>query len=114
VLYLKDVCIFDPQFNHSVIGKVVNVTADESVFVDGRLDMSLVNAIAFDPYTHGYYKVSERVGEAFKDGLKLKSNTIVKFFRAAALAEKVIASAPVTPARKNSKNQKKTASRSIG
>ncbi len=28
--------------------------------------------IAFDPYTHGYYKVSERVGEAFKDGLKLR------------------------------------------
>ena len=35
--------------------------------VDGKLDMSLVNAIAFDPYTHGYYKVTERVGEAFKD-----------------------------------------------
>ena len=33
---------------------------------------SKVNAIAFDPYTHGYYKVTERVGEAFKDGLKLK------------------------------------------
>ena len=37
-----------------------------------KVDMSLVNAIAFDPYTHGYYRVSERVGEAFKDGLKLK------------------------------------------
>jgi len=55
-----------------VIGKVVNITADESVMVDGRLDMSLVNAIAFDTYTHGYYRVSERVGEAFKDGLSLK------------------------------------------
>ena len=62
----------DNEYGCGVIGKVVNVTADESVFVDGRLDMSLVNAIAFDPYTHGYYKVSERVGEAFKDGLKLK------------------------------------------
>ena len=31
-----------------------------------------LNAIAFDPYTHGYYKVGERVGEAFKDGLQLK------------------------------------------
>lgn len=39
---------------------------------DGKIDMFLVNAIAFDPYTHGYYKVTERVGEAFKDGLKLK------------------------------------------
>ena len=31
-----------------------------------------VEAISFDPYTHGYYKVSGRVGEAFKDGLKIK------------------------------------------
>jgi flavin reductase (DIM6/NTAB) family NADH-FMN oxidoreductase RutF len=28
--------------------------------------------IAFDPYTHGYHKVNGRVGEAFKDGLRLK------------------------------------------
>ena len=60
------------EYGVGVIGKVLNVTADESVMADGKLDMSLVNAIAFDPYTHGYYKVSERVGEAFKDGLKLK------------------------------------------
>ena len=55
-----------------MIGKVLNVTADERVMVNGKPDMSLVNAIAFDPYTHGYYKVSERVGDAFKDGLKLR------------------------------------------
>lgn len=62
----------DGEFGCGVIGRVVNVTADESVMADGRIDMSLVQAIAFDPYTHGYYKVAERVGEAFKDGLKLK------------------------------------------
>lgn len=61
----------DGKYGCGVIGKVVNITADESVLVDGKIDMSLVNAIAFDPYTHGYYKVSERIGEAFKDGLKL-------------------------------------------
>ena len=55
-----------------VIGKVVRITADESVMNGDTIDMSLVNAIAFDPYTHGYYKVTERVGEAFKDGLQLK------------------------------------------
>ena len=60
------------EYGCGVIGKVVNVTADEKVMVDGKIDMSLVNAIAFDPYTHGYYKVTERIGEAFKDGLKLK------------------------------------------
>ena len=58
-----------------VIGKVLNVTADESVMNGDKIDVSLVNAIAFDPYTHGYYKVTERVGEAFKDGLKLKKIT---------------------------------------
>lgn len=60
------------EYGCGVIGKVVNVTADESVMPDGKLDMSLVNAIAFDPYTHGYYKVTERVGEAFHDGTKIK------------------------------------------
>ena len=62
----------DGKYGCGVIGKVVNVTADETVMVNGKVDMSLVNAIAFDPYTHGYYKVTERVGEAFKDGLQLK------------------------------------------
>ena len=62
----------DGKYGCGVIGKVVNVTADESVMENGKINMSLVNAIAFDPYTHGYYKVTERVGEAFRDGLKLK------------------------------------------
>ena len=62
----------DGKYGCGVIGKVVNVTADETVMVDGKVDMSLVNAIAFDPYTHGYYKVTERVGEAFRDGIRLK------------------------------------------
>ncbi len=60
------------EYGCGVIGKVVNVTADESVMVDGKVDISRVQAIAFDPYTSGYYKVTERVGNAFGDGLKLK------------------------------------------
>lgn len=60
------------DFGCGVIGKVVRVTADESVMEGDKLNMSLVNAIAFDPYTHGYYKVTDRIGEAFKDGLTLK------------------------------------------
>ena len=62
----------DGEYGCGVIGKVVNVTADEKVMDGDKIDMSLVNAISFDPYTHGYYKVGERVGEAFKDGLQLK------------------------------------------
>lgn len=55
-----------------VVGRVVNVTADESVMDGDKVNVSRMNAIAFDPYTHGYYKVTERVGEAFKDWAKLK------------------------------------------
>ena len=62
----------DGEYGCGVIGRVVNVTADENVMIDDKVDISLVNAIAFDPYTHGYYKVGERVGEAFQDGLKRK------------------------------------------
>ena len=62
----------DGEYGCGVVGKVVSVTADESVMKDDKVDISAVNAIAFDPYTHGYYKVTERVGNAFKDGLSLK------------------------------------------
>lgn len=61
------------EYGCGVIGKVVNVTADEKVIVNDKVDISLVNAIAFDPYTHGYYKVTEKVGNAFKDGMQLKN-----------------------------------------
>ena len=62
------------QYGCGVVGKIVHVTADEKVMKDDKVDVSLLNAIAFDPYTHGYYKVTERVGEAFKDGFKLKKS----------------------------------------
>lgn len=65
-------CEFVELNDCGVIGKVVNVSADESVFDGDKIDISKVGAIAFDPYTHGYYKVSDRVGNAFKDGLALK------------------------------------------
>ena len=62
----------DGKYGCGVIGRVVNVTADESVMAGDKIDMTLVNAIAFDPYTHGYYRVAERVGEAFRGGRQLK------------------------------------------
>ncbi len=65
-------CEFIEYGDSGVIGKVVNISVDEKVMNNDKVDMSKVSAIAFDPYTHGYYKVTDRVGEAFKDGLKLK------------------------------------------
>ncbi len=55
-----------------VIGKVLRTSVEEANLKDGRVDVDSLEAIAFDPYTHGYYKVGGRCGDAFKDGLKLK------------------------------------------
>lgn len=55
-----------------VIGKVVRTSVEEEILKDDKVDIDALDAIAFDPYTHGYYRVGGRVGEAFKDGLKLK------------------------------------------
>ena len=54
-----------------VIGKVLRTSVEEANLTDGKVDIDSLEAIAFDPYTHGYYKVGGRVGDAFKDGLKL-------------------------------------------
>lgn len=62
----------DDETGLGVIGNVVNTLVDESAMTDGKVDIEKVSAIAFDPYTLGYYKVTERVGNAFNDGLKLK------------------------------------------
>ncbi len=64
--------LLEEESNWGIVGKVVNVTADESVMKEDKVDISLLEAIAFDPYTHGYYKVDQRVGNAFQDGLQLK------------------------------------------
>ncbi len=55
-----------------VIGRVLRVSVEERCMKDGKVDIDAIEAISFDPYTHGYYKVAGRVGEAFREGLKLK------------------------------------------
>ena len=65
-------CEFIEYGECGVIGKVVNTSVDENVMNGENIDIEKVSAIAFDPYTHGYYKVTERVGNAFRDGLQLK------------------------------------------
>ena len=55
------------------IGEVVNVSVDESILNEkGKIDLTKFQPIAYDCDTHGYYKLGEKVGNAFSDGLKLK------------------------------------------
>lgn len=55
------------------IGEIKNVSADESILgADGEIDLERFHPITYDTVHYGYYALGERVGNAFKDGLKLK------------------------------------------
>lgn len=63
------------KFNEDgkVIGEIVNVSADESILdADGNIDAGKLDAIIFDPANAAYLRLGEKVGDAFRDGAKLK------------------------------------------
>lgn len=55
-----------------LIGEIVNINADESILTDGRIDPAKLKPICYDPVNNDYLVLGEKVGNAFKDGLKLK------------------------------------------
>ena len=52
-------------------GEIVNVSVDESVLTDGKVDIAKVQPIAFDPFNNAYHVLGEKVGEAWKSGREL-------------------------------------------
>ena len=56
-----------------LVGKIVNVSADECVLKeDGRIDPSKLRPITYDSMNQAYLVIGEKVGNAFRDGVKLK------------------------------------------
>lgn len=54
------------------IGEIKNVSADESILGEyGEIDLGKFRPITYDTVHHGYYELGNRVGDAFKDGMKL-------------------------------------------
>ena len=58
--------------NGILVGEIVNVTADDAVITDGKIDMKKLKPIAFDTVNSTYVALGDVVGKAFSDGLKLK------------------------------------------
>ena len=56
----------------NIIGNIVNVSVDESVLTDGKLDLKKLHIIAFDPSSAKYVTLGEEIAQAFREGLKLK------------------------------------------
>ena len=54
-----------------MVGKIINISADESILTDGKIDPSKLKPIAYDPVHNEYLVLGEKVGNAFKDGFEL-------------------------------------------
>lgn len=62
ISYDKDTCIMK--------GEIINVSVDESCLTDGKVDVSKVEPITFDPFNNAYHVIGEKVGDAWKSGKK--------------------------------------------
>lgn len=57
---------------HAVVGKIVNVSADEKVLDEnGKINPVKLNALIFDQFQSGYYAIGEKVGQAWNAGKEL-------------------------------------------
>lgn len=67
-------CVVDryDEKEEFVIGKVVNVSVDESIIKDGKIDTEKLEALVFDPINIKYRLVGEVIADAFKVGFTLK------------------------------------------
>lgn len=57
-----------------MVGNIINVSANETVLTDGKIDPSKLEPITYDPVNHTYLKLGEIVGKAFDDGKQLNTN----------------------------------------
>lgn len=55
-----------------MVGRIVNVCADESVLTEGKIDPAKLRPIVFDGANHTYHVIGGQVGRAFHDGTALK------------------------------------------
>lgn len=59
----------DQPYGLRVLGRIVNVLADEKVLDEaGKIDAARLNAFAFDQMRNGYYALGEKVGQAWHSG----------------------------------------------
>lgn len=59
-------------YGFRVLGKIVNVLAEETVLDErGKVDPTKLNAFVFDQFQNGYYSIGEKVGQAWNSGKAL-------------------------------------------
>lgn len=62
---------YDKDGSELLIGKIIDIQADESIIVDGKIDPSKLKPITYDPSNRRYLEIGNAVGNAFSDGKKI-------------------------------------------
>ena len=55
-----------------LIGNIVNVSVDSKVMTRGKVDLNKLQPLIYDGLNHNYNVIGEKVGDAFKEGKKIK------------------------------------------
>lgn len=64
--------VIDTEHVYAMVGKIVNVSAEESIIgKDGKVDPEKIQALIFDQFRNGYYVVGEKVGQGWNAGKEL-------------------------------------------
>lgn len=64
---------YDEESNH-LVGRIVNISIDDKVLTDDKVDIRKMKPITYDPINHDYIELGAIVGKAFSDGKKIKTN----------------------------------------
>lgn len=56
----------------TLIGEIINISVDEKILTDGKVDLEKLQPIAFDSFNSKYILCKDVIGNAFKDGFKIK------------------------------------------
>lgn len=51
-----------------VVGEIVNMSADESILTDGKVDLAKLKPVIYDSSSNNYRVVGDSVGQAWQSG----------------------------------------------
>ena len=65
---------YDDHTGHTglLIGRIENVSAEEAILTDGKIDLYMVKHITIDPCGNGFYPLGEKRGDDLQQGKKCK------------------------------------------
>ena len=67
--------IDESEEGYYIVAEIINILVDEAYLAeDGKPDVEKMELITYDSVHHGYISLGQRIGNAFSDGKKVKSN----------------------------------------